>query len=175
MKNTMKALTAGIAAVIASTAMISTASAATYVDYNGYTYSDGVSDGIVTYVDYDGSIYTYQDSAYCYSINDFYDYYSQYYTYIDPYHYNYDYIFNTTSYIGEDAIYGSIYYDPYIGYFAYNGGDNCITFGFNFAISSYVGIDRTGRKVYYNKDIGYFVLSGNGCISYGFNRNNVQW
>ena len=175
MKNTMKALTAGIAAVIASTAMISTASAATYVDYNGYAYSDGVNDGIVTYVDYDGSIYTYQDGAYSYSINDFYDYYSQYYTYIDPYHYNYDYIFNTTSYIGEDAIYGSIYYDPYIGYFAYNGGDNCITFGFNFAISSYVGIDRTGRKVYYNKDIGYFVLSGSGCISYGFNRNNVQW
>ncbi|MBQ4362415.1 MAG: hypothetical protein II782_00240, partial [Oscillospiraceae bacterium] len=96
-------------------------------------------------------------------------------TYIDPYHYNYDYIFNTTSYVGEDAIYGSIYYDPYIGYFAYNGGDNCITFGFNFAISSYVGIDRSGRKVYYNKDIGYFVLSGSGCISYGFNRSNVQW
>ena len=36
-------------------------------------------------------------------------------------------------------------------------------------------MDRTGRKVYYNKDIGYFVLSGSGCISYGFNRNNVQW
>ena len=175
MKTTMKALTAGIAAVIASTAMISTASAATYTDYYGYTYSDGVNDGIYTYVDYDGSIYTYQDSAYCYSMNDFHNYYSQYYTYLDSYYYNYNYIYNTSSYIGEDAFYGSIYYDPYIGYFAYNGGDSLITFGFNFAVSTYVGVDRSGRKVYYNKDIGYFVWSGNGTISYGFNRSNIQW
>ena len=172
MKNTIKALTAGIAAVIASAAMISTASAATYIDYNGNVYSDGTADGIVCYMDYDGTIYTYQDNVYYYSTPDFYNYCSQYYTY--PASYSYDYIYRNASYIGEDALYGSIYYDPNIGYFSCNGG-NYISFGFRFALSSYAGIDRYGRTVYYNSDIGYFVFSGNSYISYGFNCSNIQW
>ena len=44
MNNTMKALTAGIAAVIASAAMISTASAATYIDRHGNIYYDNSND-----------------------------------------------------------------------------------------------------------------------------------
>ena len=147
MKNTFKALTAGIAAVIASAAMVSTASAATYVDCNGNIYNDGVNDGIVCYQDYDGSIYAYQDDIYYY-------------------------IYQSASYIGEDAFYGSIYYDQYCGYYAYNNG-YYLYLGWNFSITTHVGIDRYGRNVFYNNEIGYFVFSGNSYISYGFDISNV--
>ena len=170
MKNTFKALTAGIAAVIASAAMVSTASAATYVDCNGNIYNDGVNDGIVCYQDYDGSIYAYQDDIYYYSSHDFYQYYTQYYYYPEI---SYDrYIYQSGSYIGEDAFYGSIYYDQYCGYYAYNNG-YYLYLGWNFSITTHVGIDRYGRNVFYNNEIGYFVFSGNSYISYGFDISNV--
>ena len=148
MKNMKKTLTAAIAAVIASATVISTASAATYIDIYGNTYYDGINDGMVYCEDYTGAVYAYQDSRYT---------------------------SRSTTYIGEDAFYSSIYYDSSCGSYAHNSADNYTYLGWNFALSRYVGTDRRGRKVYYNDAIGYFVINGNSCTSFGFSSSAIEW
>ena len=69
MKKVIKSIAAAFAAIIASTAMISSASAATYVDYYGNTYFDGINDGAVYYVDnLYGSYYSYQETYVGYDV-----------------------------------------------------------------------------------------------------------
>jgi hypothetical protein len=176
MKNMKKALTATAAAIIASTAMISTASAATYIDYNGNLFDDGINDGIVCYEDYDGSIYAFQDNCYWYSApNTSYSFYDTYNYYTAPTSYFYYDTSYSISYVGRDCFYGDVYYDPYCGYYATNGNGSYISLGWNFSLTKYVGTDRHHRCVYYNDSIGYFVFSGNSYISYGFNSANISW
>ena len=141
MKNTIKALTAGIAAVAASAAIISTAGAAVYIDQYGDISYDNSNDYTIYYED-------------CYG---------------------YYYRHKNVKYKGEDEFYGSIFYDPVIGYYSYNGGDSYIHLGWDFCITVYKGTDRYGRYVYYSDDIGYFVISGSNYISYGYDISNVAW
>ena len=135
MDNTMKALTAGIAAVIASAAMISTASAATYIDRHGNIYYDNSNDCAVYYEDSHGNYRSHSNITYvgedyfCGSV--FYDPVCGYYSYnggdsYDPLGWD----FTLTEYYGTDTHGRYIFHNDTIGYFILKG-DNYIPYGFD--------------------------------------------
>ena len=136
MKKVIKSIAAAFAAIIASTAMISSASAATYVDYYGNTYFDGINDGAVYYVDnLYGSYYSYQETYVGYDVfygDVYFDPSYGYYAHTGSSYFEYlGWNFTLTQFAGIDAYGRNIYYNSSIGYFVLDNYGSYISYGNN--------------------------------------------
>ena len=170
MKNTFKALAAGIAAVMASTAIMASASAYTYIDKDGYVTHDNDYTDFMVYVQDSSGKYEVSDIMYVgkceFCGETFCKIGGEFYAYNGPETYvSLGTDFAPTKSYGTGFHGRPLYFTHKIGCFYFEGGDRAV---YGFPLNRK---DKEGRELYWKRGVGYygiaFSVDGDSYAYYG--------
>ena len=73
-------------------------------------------------------------------------------------------VYRETVFFGTDIYFGNVYYNPGIGYYAFNGGTTRTFLGREFTFTEFVGTDPCYGNIYFNSYFGYFTMNGSSYV-----------